>query len=41
METFFDDMDQENFKTQGRKGHIRKIQKKQEGKNGGKKKKSF
>ncbi len=27
MERFFDDMDQENFKTQGGKGQIRKIQK--------------
>jgi hypothetical protein len=27
MERFFDDMDQEIFKTQGEKGHIRKIQK--------------
>jgi len=39
MERFFDGMDQENSKTQG-KGQIRKIEKKkQEGKSGGKKKK--
>jgi len=38
---FFDGKDQENTKTRGGKGQIRKIQKKQEGKNGGKKKKRF
>jgi hypothetical protein len=37
MERFFDGTDQENSKTQGGKGQIRKIFKK--GKNGGKKKK--
>jgi hypothetical protein len=36
---FFDGMDQENSKTQGGKGQIRKFQKKQEGKNGGKERK--
>ncbi len=41
MERFFDGTDQENSKTKGGKGQIRKIQKKQEGKNGGKKKKRF
>jgi len=39
MERFFDGTDQENSKTQGGKGQIRLIQKKQEGKNGEKKKK--
>jgi hypothetical protein len=38
---FFDGKDQENTKTRGGKGQSRKIQKKQEGKNGGKKKKRF
>jgi len=38
---FMTGQDQENLKTQGGKGQIRKIQKKQEGKNGGKKKKRF
>ncbi len=38
---FFDGMDQENSKTQGEKGQNWKIQKKQEGKNGGKTKKRF
>jgi hypothetical protein len=32
MERFFDGTDQENSKTQGGKGQIRKIKKKQEGK---------
>jgi hypothetical protein len=41
MKRFLDGMDQENPKTRGGKGQIRKIQKKQEGKNGGKKKKRF
>jgi hypothetical protein len=41
MERFFDETDKENSETQGAKGQIRKIQKKQEGKNGGKKKKIF
>ncbi len=42
MERFLDGMDQENSKTQGGgKGQIRKFQKNQEGKNGGKKKKRF
>ncbi len=41
MKRFLDGMDQENSKTQGGKGQIRKIQEKQEGKNGGKKKKRF
>jgi hypothetical protein len=39
MKRFLDEMDQENSKTQGGKGQIRKIQEKKEGKNGGKKKK--
>jgi len=34
MERFFDGTDQENSKTQRGKGQIRKIKKKQEGKNG-------
>jgi len=41
MKRFLDGIDQENSKTQGGKGQIRKIQEKQEGKNGGKKKKRF
>ncbi len=41
MERFYDGTDQENSKTQGGKEQIRKIKKKQEGKNGGKKKKRF
>ncbi len=41
MERFFDGTDQENSETQEGKGQIRKIQEKQEGKNGGKKKKRF
>jgi hypothetical protein len=42
MERFFDGTDQENSKTQGGKGQIRKFfLKKQEGKNGGKKKRDF
>ncbi len=42
MERLFDGMDEENSKTQGGKGQIRKIEKeKQEGKSGGKKKKRF
>jgi len=41
MERFFDGTDQENSKTQRGKGQIRKIKKKQEGKNGWKKKKRF
>jgi hypothetical protein len=41
MERFLDETDKENSETQGGKGHIRKIQRKQEGKNGGKKKKRF
>jgi len=41
MKRFLDGMDQESSKTQGGKGQIRKIQKKQEGRNGGKKKKRF
>jgi hypothetical protein len=41
MERFFDEMDQTNSKTQVGKGQIRRIQKNQEGKNGGKKKKRF
>jgi hypothetical protein len=39
MERFFDETDQESSKTHGGKGQIRKIKKKQEGKNGGNKKK--
>jgi hypothetical protein len=42
MERFFDGMDQENSKTQGGKGGIKRIQKnKKERKNGGKKTKRF
>jgi hypothetical protein len=42
MERFFDGTDQENSKTQGGKGQIRKIQKnKKKKKNGEKKKKRF
>ncbi len=41
MERFFDDMDQENFKTQGGKGHIRKIQKKKKERMEERKKKRF
>ncbi len=41
MKRFLDGMDQENSKTHGGKGQIRKIQGKKKGKNGGKKKKRF
>jgi hypothetical protein len=41
MERFFNGTDQENSKTQGRNGQIRKKIQKQEGKNGGRKKKIF
>jgi hypothetical protein len=41
MERFFYGTDRENSETQGGKGQIRKIQNKQEGKNGAKEKKRF